>query len=53
MERTMQWWDEADDLWFAIRLRLIGLLHFEPTLRRALVPIGAVIFLLMPVAQAA
>lgn len=35
MEITMQWWDMADDLWFACRLRLAALEHLVPTALRA------------------
>lgn len=48
----MQWWDEADDLWFALRLRLLRLAYLAPLMRRALVPAGTALILLMPVAQA-
>jgi hypothetical protein len=53
MERTMQWWDEADDLWFALRLRLLPLAGMTAGLRRSFVPLCIGLFLLLPAAQAA
>ena len=53
MEKTMQWWDEADDLWFALRLRLLPFSGLGAGMRRTLVPVCIALFLLLPVAQAA
>ena len=33
----MQWWDAADDLWFALRLRLAALHHLAAPASRTLV----------------
>ncbi len=41
MEVTMQWWDMADDLWFAARLRLAALAHWVTPLLRGVLLISA------------
>ena len=35
MEVTMQWWDDADDLYYAALLRLESLSHLAPHVMRA------------------
>ena len=46
MEVTMQWWDMADDLWFAARLRLAALEHWlKPMLYVALAAAAGLLLL--------
>ena len=43
----MQWWDMADDLWFACRLRLAALHHLaRPASRAALVAVAGALLIL-------
>ena len=46
MEVTMQWWDTADDLWFAVRHRLTGLAPSAALAWRWLLAVAAACLLL-------
>jgi hypothetical protein len=48
MEVTMQWWDMADDLWYASRLRLAALQHLCLPALRGLLVIAAAALLTLP-----
>ena len=41
MEVTMQWWDAADDLWYALRLRLAAGHYLVAPLVRTLLAVAA------------
>lgn len=42
----MQWWDAADDLWYAMRLRLDALHHLAGPATRTLFAVAALLLML-------
>ncbi len=37
MEITMQWWDDADDLFYAFLLKIQALAHWTPVIAKTLI----------------